>query len=243
MWEQCSAIRIVAVTAVIGLLITASPRSRRHFAIATKAAAARTSSTPAPGPQFGDVIGRLPLRFEPAQEANLGARFTSRGPGYAVAISDTGIALSLSRKNRSKAFRLNFMGASPCAKMIGLDEQPGKSNYYIGNDPARWREAVPAYAKVKCNDIYPGIDLVYYGRQRELEYDLVVSPTADPTAIRMAVSEKTAGLSSASTSPRIDSHGDLVLGAGAEETGHLSGLGGWRPNPGGGRRVRAQSAG
>jgi hypothetical protein len=74
-----------------------------------------------------------------------------------------------------------------------------------------------AFAKVKSNDIYPGIDVVYYGRQGELGYDLVLSPLADSGAIRMAVSEETVGSSSALTPPRIDRHGDLVLGADAEE--------------------------
>jgi hypothetical protein len=148
MWERCSAIRLVAVNAVIGLLFTTSLRSQRDFVIANKTAAAKASSTPTSGPRLSDLIGRLPLRFESVQETNLRAKFSSRGPGYAIAVSDAGVALSLSRKDRPKVFiRLTFMRASRDAKMIGLDEQPGRSNYYLGNDPARWREAVPLLPK------------------------------------------------------------------------------------------------
>ncbi|HXJ96599.1 MAG TPA: SBBP repeat-containing protein, partial [Terriglobia bacterium] len=70
--------------------------------------------------------------------------------------------------------------------MRGLDELPGKSNYFIGNDPKKWRTNVANYAKVKYEGVYPGIDLVYYGNQRQLEYDFVVAPGADPAAIRLA---------------------------------------------------------
>ena len=78
--------------------------------------------------------------------------------------------------------RLKLMEANPNPKITGLDELPGKSNYFIGNDPAKWRTDVSNYAKVKIEDVYPGIDLVYYGNQRQLEYDWIVKPGADPKA-------------------------------------------------------------
>jgi hypothetical protein len=58
-----------------------------------------------------------------------------------------------------------------------VDQLPGTSNYFIGNDPAKWRTNVPTYAKVKYEEIYSGIDLVYYGNQRQLEYDFIVCHT------------------------------------------------------------------
>jgi hypothetical protein len=60
-------------------------------------------------------------------------------------------------------------------------------NYFIGNDPKKWHTDVPAYAKVKYTSVYPGIDLVFYGNQRELEYDFVVAPGADPKAIALGI--------------------------------------------------------
>ena len=71
------------------------------------------------------------------------------------------------------------------AEMEGLDELPGKANYFIGRDPKRWRTDVTGYAKPRCRGVYPGIDLLYYGSGRELEYDFVVAPGGDPTRIRL----------------------------------------------------------
>jgi hypothetical protein len=83
--------------------------------------------------------------------------------------------------------RMKLVGANPRAKVSGLDELPGKSNYFIGNDPKKWRTNVPNYAKVKYANVYPGVDLVYYGNQGQLEYDFVVSPGADPNSIQLAI--------------------------------------------------------
>ncbi|HLY63276.1 MAG TPA: SBBP repeat-containing protein [Terriglobia bacterium] len=83
------------------------------------------------------------------------------------------------------AFHMKLVGANPTAKVMGLDELPGKSNYFIGNDPKKWRTNVPNYTKVKYKNVYPGVDLIYYGNQQQLEYDFVVSPGADPRAIQL----------------------------------------------------------
>ena len=90
--------------------------------------------------------------------------------------------------------RLKLAGAEAGAHVTGLDELPGKSNYFIGNDPKKWRSNVPNYGKVKYEGVYPGIDLVYYGNQRHLEYDFVVAPGADPAAIRLAIETGTSKL-------------------------------------------------
>ena len=82
---------------------------------------------------------------------------------------------------------MKLVGANARAKITGLDELPGKSNYFIGNDPMKWRTNVPNYAKVKYQSVYPGIDLVYYGNQQQLEYDFVVAPGANPRAIRFEI--------------------------------------------------------
>ena len=79
--------------------------------------------------------------------------------------------------------RMKLVGANPQAKVTGLEELPGKSNYFMGNDPKKWRTNVPNYAKVKYAKVYPGVDLVYYGNQGNLEYDFVVSPGANPGRI------------------------------------------------------------
>ncbi len=95
-------------------------------------------------------------------------------------------------------------------RFIGADEHPGKSSYFIGNDPAKWRTNVSSYAKVKIEDVYPGIDLVYYGNRRQLEYDWIVSPGADPGAIRFAVEGKT-GLKVDSLQPASGGGGEAFV--------------------------------
>jgi len=88
--------------------------------------------------------------------------------------------------NSSAVLRMQLAGANPRAAVMGADELPGKSNYFIGNDPQKWRTNVPTYAKVKYQGVYPGVDLVYYGNQGgQLEYDFVVAPGADPSAIAL----------------------------------------------------------
>ena len=82
---------------------------------------------------------------------------------------------------------MKLRNANPAAKVTGMDELAGTSNYFIGNDPAKWRTGVPTYAKVKYEGIYSGIDLVYYGNQRQLEYDFIVAPGADPHRISFDV--------------------------------------------------------
>ncbi len=81
--------------------------------------------------------------------------------------------------------RMQLLGANPAPQGVGLKELPGKANYFRGNDPYKWRTNVSTYAKVKYAAVYPGVDLVYYGQSHQLEYDFVVAPGADPTAITL----------------------------------------------------------
>ena len=99
--------------------------------------------------------------------------------------------------------RMALVGASALAEATGLDPLIATSNYFIGKDPKGWRSGIANYSKVKCRDVYPGIDVVYYGKQGRLEYDFNISPGADPESIRLAF----AGLDGA----RIDDQGDLLL--------------------------------
>jgi Beta-propeller repeat len=96
-----------------------------------------------------------------------------------------------------------LVGANPHATVSGVNELPGKSNFFIGNDPKKWRRNVPTYAKVKYEEVYSGIDLVYYGNQQQLEFDFVVAPGADPRRIRFDVR--------GTKRIRRDENGDLVL--------------------------------
>jgi len=110
----------------------------------------------------------------------------------------------------TQVMRMRLVGGNTKGRVVGLDELPGRSNYFIGSDPKKWRTNVPSYARVKYESVYPGVDLLYYGNQRQLEYDFVVAPGADPNQIKLSFSGAD-GL-------RVDAaSGDLVLMAGNDE--------------------------
>ena len=156
--------------------------------------------------------GKLPLSFEANQgQSDRPVKFFARGQGYGLFLTPTETVLSLRPQpdaptNRTSVVRMRLVGANRRPQLTGLDLQTGKSNYLIGNDPARWRRDVPNYAGVKSAQVYPGIDLIYHGNQRQLEYDFVVAPGADPGRIQIAFK----GVEKLS----LDSEGNLVLATG-----------------------------
>src|SRR5438046_3860535 len=82
---------------------------------------------------------------------------------------------------------MKLVGANLSPDVVGLEELPGKTNYFSGNDPNKWRTNVSTFAKVRYGNVYPGVDLVYYGNQGQSECDFIVAPGADPKAITWAV--------------------------------------------------------
>src|SRR5437879_2619513 len=131
--------------------------------------------------------GRLPLQFEANQgQTDSQVRFLARGAGYSLYLTNGEAVLALAKPDpdaKAAVFRMRLVNAAPAPRVSGLEELPGEANYFIGKDPAKWHTNVPTYAKVHYREVYPGIDLVYYGNQRQLEYDFVVSPGADPERI------------------------------------------------------------
>ena len=87
----------------------------------------------------------------------------------------------------AKTVRLSILGADPGTEIAGIDEQPGKSNYFSGADPKLWRTGIPHFGRVQYRHVYPGIDLVFYAKDGQLEYDFVVAPHANARLIRMKV--------------------------------------------------------
>ena len=154
------------------------------------------------------AYGNLPLSFEANQgQTDSHVQFLSRGRGHQLFLTRTDAVLAL-RTDEAKgtrreggahqgqlsnsppptshsAVRMTFEGANPHAEVVGLDKLPGIVNYFIGKDPSAWRTNIPTYKKVEYKNVYPGIDLVYYGNQGQLEYDLIVAPGADPNLIRL----------------------------------------------------------
>ena len=179
-------------------------------------------------PQAVKAYGQLPLSFEANQgQTDQRVKFLSHGSGYSLFLTGDEAVLALKKPGGSTArdqlrklavpsagppavVRMKLVGANASAKVTGLAELPGKSNYFIGSDPKKWRTNVPNYAKVKYSSVYPGVDLVYYGNHRQLEYDFVVQPGADPKAIRLEFAGDLTG--EQATTLRIDGNGDLVVG-------------------------------
>jgi len=153
--------------------------------------------------------GKLPLSFEANHgQSDPRVKFLSRGSGYSLFLTDSSAVLALTRQDGSSAthagakgnapkpasasqarktdvVQMKLAGTNPDVHVAGADQLPGKVNYFIGNDPAKWRSNVSTYSKVQYAGVYPGVDLVYYGNQRQLEYDFVVAAGADPKPIRL----------------------------------------------------------
>jgi hypothetical protein len=139
------------------------------------AASAQTTST----------LGNLPLYFEANQgQANVAAQFIARGRDSQFLISSGGAQMVLCKSAaETTALRMQFIGANPLAQIRGDAGLSGKINYLVGNDPAQWRLGIPTFAKVSVAEIYPGIGLVYYGNQQQLEYDFTIASGANPDVI------------------------------------------------------------
>src|SRR5438105_1887042 len=146
-------------------------------------------------PDISASYGKLRLSFEPNRgQMDARVNFLSRGQGYNLLLGPNEAVLDL-RQPRARAghaqpapsvqLRMQLLAANPASQPVAREELPGKSNYFIGNDPAKWRTGIPTYAKVEYRDVYPGVDLVYYGNGRQLEHDFVVRPGADPHAISL----------------------------------------------------------
>ncbi|HET6466520.1 MAG TPA: SBBP repeat-containing protein, partial [Nitrospiria bacterium] len=150
-----------------------------------------------------EAYGKLPLSFEANQgQTDPKVKFLSRGSGYTLFLTDTEAILNLQNAEYT-ALHMKLVGANAKPNVSGLNELPGKVNYLKGNNPDKRRTNIPTYAKVQYADVYPGIDLVYYGHQRQLEYDLVVSPGAAPDRIKWAFE--------GAEEIELDPSGDLVL--------------------------------
>jgi RHS repeat-associated protein len=127
------------------------------------------------------VWANLPAGFEVNQgQADRRVRYLSRAPGRTLYLTSSEAVLADQRGE----LRLRLLGANRSPAITPLDPLPGKNHYFTGSDPARWRTNVTQYARVKYAQVYPGIDLVFYGDQRRIEYDFVVAPGADPSRIR-----------------------------------------------------------
>ena len=149
----------------------------------------------------------LPLFFEKNDGQFDGrAGFLARMPNATLYLTGADAVLVHSTKatDEASAIRMHWAGSSDTKAPEGEAEMAGRSNYFIGNDQSHWHTGVANFQRVQQRDLYPGVDLVYYGNQQQLEYDLTVQPGASPSRIRLAIEgAKSVALDKAT--------GDLVL--------------------------------
>ena len=166
------------------------------------------ATTAVPAHHASTKIVKTPLSFE----ANVGqveapVNYLARGPGYRVFFTPTEAVLVLQRSLapshadsrivppgnlpvffKETTLHFQFVGKEVRpVQPTGRDQLPGRTHYFLGNNPAEWHTQIPNYSQVFYKDLYPGIDLIYYGRGHQLEYDLVVAPGADPNVIELKV--------------------------------------------------------
>lgn len=179
----------------------------------------------APGTVKPEALGELPLSFEQNRgQTDRRVKFLSRSGGSVLFLTADEAVLTFGgqgvgrgrgddeerargkangeRKSRA-VIRMKLEGASSSAAVEGLEQLPGRSNYFDGSDPGGWQTDVPQFARVRYQQVYPGIDLVYYGRERQLEYDFLLAPGADASNIRLEFK--------GADSVTIDASGDLLL--------------------------------
>ena len=134
-------------------------------------------------------FGSLPMHFEVNRgQTAAEVKFFARGDGYALFLTPAEIVLVLADRpaQRSSVLRVKLVGADPEPQVVGGEGLAGEVNYLVGRDPARWRAGIPTFGEVTYRQVYPGIDWVHSGNQRQLEFDFRVAPHADAAAIRLA---------------------------------------------------------
>lgn len=154
--------------------------------------------------------GELPMAFEAnAGQTDARVDFFSQGSGYRLFLTSGQAAVMVNRWQQSNSpsaaghktkspprpagvvsLQMEILGADPTIKGQGVEKLPGRRNYLIGKSPEKWKTDIPTYAKVQYKNIYKGIDLFYYGNDRELEYDFVVRPGASVDRIRLGFNHK-----------------------------------------------------
>ena len=175
-----------------------------RWAIMSALSAVMSVAAPAQNRQSEAGYGNLPLTFEANRgQSGPAVQYLFRGNGYTAYLTSGGLTLSLrplppnaspASANRStrvpqsrSIVQFALVGAARNPVVMGEDLQPGRVNYFLGNDPSRWKRNVPTYGRVRYRNVYPGIDLVYYGNHRRLEYDFEILPGADPGRIQFEI--------------------------------------------------------
>src|SRR5262249_11809654 len=152
---------------------------------------------------------RLPIMFEENRgQLPEATKFQAVGAGYRLSLQSAAAVLDLSPSiSASTTLKLQLLGGNTTAKISGRKELVTKSFYYVGRKAKEWHRAVPNYAEVRYENVYPSTDVVYYGTQGRLEYDFVVNPGGDPGLLKLHVSS--------AKELYVDGSGDAVIATGS----------------------------
>ncbi|HPO17100.1 MAG TPA: DUF5011 domain-containing protein, partial [Candidatus Hydrogenedentes bacterium] len=142
------------------------------------------------GEQPQAMLRELPMAFESNQgQFDSQVDFAAQGEGYRLFLKPSAAVLSIPGPGQDKrAVYIEFRGANENAQGEGMLELPGKANYFIGRDPSDWHLGVSRFEQVCRHDVYPGIDVIFYGNQGRLEYDMEVNPGATPENVEILFS-------------------------------------------------------
>lgn len=148
---------------------------------------AASSPTHAPVPTAAMTRFEAPLAFEENRgQTDSAVRYLARGRGSTLFLAQNEAVLQLrGSQHRTSALRMRLSNSAGGSYAPSTPALPGKVNYLQGNDPARWQCNLPTFAQVRHDEVYPGIDLVFYGKEGQFEYDFQVAPGADPEKIHM----------------------------------------------------------
>ncbi|HYE15948.1 MAG TPA: SBBP repeat-containing protein, partial [Pyrinomonadaceae bacterium] len=168
----------LALSSVAGLLLVTPLMSSRR---------GHVPSPPAHDARAREAYGRIPLSFEANRgQTEASVDFLARGAGYALFLKPAEAVFRLRRDAAQESvLRMRIVGADSTAAASAEAELEGRAHYLIGDDPSEWHTDVPTFARVRYAEVYPGVDVVYYGNQRQLEYDFRVAPGADAGAVSL----------------------------------------------------------
>ena len=183
-----STFMLVATLALGGALLAAHAARSRPAPLTDRSASAAPAYRSAAARPLPGTYARLPLSFEENRgQAPARYRYLCRRPEYSLLVAHDAAELRLRGSQNAPAadITMRVKGARDGTRVSGTDRLPGVVNYLIGRDRAAWKTGIPTFSRVRTDEVYPGIDLVFYGREGSLEYDFEIAPGADPNRIRL----------------------------------------------------------
>ncbi len=194
------AVAAAGVLLQIGPAQASSKKARRSTASATKQQALA-------------AYGKLPLSFiANAGQADARVRYAAQGAGFSVFLTRREAMLSLKRpgkqgRGRGVALALRFLGSNRNVAIRGERPGPGRVNYLLGNDPAKWRTGLRTYERVVYREPLAGCGHGLRGPERHAQVRVPRPPwsprratSGSPTAARSG--SRSTGKETCASAPR-----------------------------------------